>query len=141
MGNQKKVKNRESFAGVPRVVMRHPDYKNLGYSAKVLLFEMAFLYNGKNNGDISLPFSRLKDRGFKSQGTLSNSIKELINSNLITRTREGYFQKQNSRCALYAINWVAIDDCLGKDLEVSPTRTPVRKFSLENNSSSTKIEH
>ena len=131
MGSQKRKSKGERFAGVPHVVMRHPDYINLGYSAKALLLEIAFLYNGKNNGDISLTYTRLKERGFKSQPTLSNAIKELINANLVIKTREGVFQNPKSICALYAVTWKPIDDIRGKDLEVKPTTTPPRKFSLE----------
>ena len=54
-----------------------------------------------------------------------------MEANLIIKTREGKFQNPHSRCALYAITWQQIDECEGKDLEVRPTSTPPRKFSLE----------
>ena len=34
---------------------------------------------------------------------------------------------------LYALTWQPIDECRGKNLELSPTTTAPRKFSLEQN--------
>ena len=73
----------------------------------------------------------MQSRGWKRSATLNDAVKELMEANLILRTREGKFQNPNSRCALYAITWRQIDECEGKDLEVCPTSTPPRKFSLE----------
>ena len=73
----------------------------------------------------------LRDRGWKRDATISVAVKELMNADLIIRTREGKFQNPHSRCALYAIAWHPIDECIGKDLEVGSTIAPPRKFSLE----------
>jgi hypothetical protein len=61
-------------------------------------------------------------------------VKELMEANLIIRTREGKFQNPHSRCALYAMTWQKIDECEDKDLEIRPTATAPRKFSLEKQS-------
>lgn len=133
MANSKNKKKGSgaSFAGIPRIVMESSDFINLSYKSKVLLFEAAYQFKGKNNGDITFAWSIMSKRGFKSQDTLNKAIHELIDANMILRTREGYFQKPNNRCALYAVTWQAIDDCYGKDLEIAPTTTPPRKFSME----------
>jgi hypothetical protein len=132
VAKNKRRKNNYSFAGIPRIVMDSKSYLDLGNSAKVLLFEAAYRFKGKNNGDISFPWSQMRNRGFNSQATLSKAIHELIAADLIIKTREGLFQNPNNRCALYALTWQPIDECYGKDLELAPTTTPPRKFSLEN---------
>ena len=132
MRRQKKAKGhtRGGYSGILRVVMDHPDYQNLSGNAVKLLNELARQYRGKNNGDLTIAFSLLKDRGFKSKGTIERARDELLAANLIIKTREGQFANPGGICALYALTWQAIDECGGK-LDVNPTRTPPRKFSLE----------
>ena len=134
MRRQRKAKGhtRGGYSGILRVVMDHPDYQNLSGNAVKLLNELARQYRGKNNGDLTMAFSLLKDRGFKSKGTIERSRDELLDANLIIKTREGRFTNPGGMCALYALTWQSIDECGGK-LEVNPTTTPPRKFSLENN--------
>jgi hypothetical protein len=120
-----------SFAGIPRHVMDHPDYKRLSGGAVKLLLEFARQYKGKNNGDLTAAYAVLKDRGFSSKATIARCIKELLESGLVIQTRTGKFINPGGVCALYALAWNAIDECPGKRLEVKPTRTPPRKFSLE----------
>lgn len=122
---------RKSFAGIPRIVMDCSDYKGLPYSAKALLFELAYQYNGRNNGNLTVGIGTLKKRGWKRPATISTAISKLIEANLVTRTRESQFHNPDAKCALYAINWQNIDECCGKNLDAKPTITPLRKFSLE----------
>ena len=121
----------KSFAGIPRIVLDNQDYIKLGGSAVKLLVELCRQYNGRNNGNLTAAWTCVKIRGFNSKATLSKAIKELIEANLIVITRTGYFQNPGGRCALYALTWLAIDECAGKNLEVKSTITPIRKFSLE----------
>lgn len=134
-----KAKSRQSenrsFAGIPRIVMEHRDYINLSSTAKVLLFELAYQYRGKNNGDLTTAWGVMKERGFKSKATLSRATKELLEANLIIKTREGAFLNPGGKCALYALSWQPIDDCQGKRLEVMATVTPPRRFSPKLNKS------
>lgn len=123
--------NLRSFAGVPRIVMESPDYINLSTTAKVVLFELAYQYRGKNNGDLGAALGVLKKRGFKSKPTINRALKLLIEAKLIIRTRTGVFLNPGGRCALYALSWLPIDECFGKNLEIGPTTTPPRKFSIE----------
>ena len=60
--------------------------------------------------------------------TVCTAIKELIDANLILKTREGRFLNPGGRCALYAVTWQPIDDCFGKDLEVKATIKAPRSF-------------
>ena len=120
----------KSFAGIPRIVMDTDDYKNLNGNAIKLLLELAYQYRGNNNGDLSATFSHMRKRGFKSKETLTNALRSLQGANLIIRTREGMFLNPGGRCALYALTWLPIDECKGKH-DLSPTVTPVRRFSLK----------
>ena len=124
-----KHKQKASFAGIPRVVMECPDYTNLSGSAIRLLVELACAYKGGNNGDLSPAWTLMKERGFRSKATLTRVIKELVAAEMIMLTRQGQFIR--NRAGLYALTWASIDECAGKQLDESPTRTPPRNFSLE----------
>jgi hypothetical protein len=119
------------FVNLPHIVINTQDYIGLSYKSKALLVDIIHQYNGKNNGDLTVAHSILRKRGWKREATIWSAVKELLAVNLIIRTREGQFRNPHSRCALYAITWQRIDDCHGKDLDLNPSITPPRKFSLE----------
>tara|TARA_B110000196_G_scaffold70119_1_gene59930 strand:- start:11702 stop:12133 length:432 start_codon:yes stop_codon:yes gene_type:complete len=123
--------SKESFAGIPRIVMDSSSYLMLGPSAKALLFEAAYQYKGNNNGNLCFAWTLMQNRGWKSKATLDKAIKELVKEDFIILSRRGHFRKPFDRCSLYAITWKAIDECPGKNLELGPTNTPPRKFSVE----------
>ena len=124
-----KHKQKASFAGIPRLVMECPDYTNLSSNAIRLLVELAYSYKGGNNGDLCPAWTLMKERGFRSKATLTRVIKELVAAEMIMLTRQGQFIR--NRAGLYALTWASIDECAGKQLDESPTRTPPRNFSLE----------
>lgn len=134
MGSKRTQKGKLSardFNGIPRMVMVHPDYKNLSGNAVKLLMAMIHQYRGYNNGDLNAAWTVMKDWGFKSKQTLSNALNALLDSGLIVKTRTGRFMNPGGACALFAITWQPIDECKGKGLETKPTLTPPRKFSME----------
>ena len=119
------------FAGIPRVVMETDDFRQLSYKSQALLMQLAYQYRGNNNGDLTVALSVLKKRGWKREATISSAVKELLDAKLILKTRDGRFTNPGARCALYALTWHPVDECIGKELETNPTRTPPRKFSCE----------
>lgn len=133
--SRRKTKGRSDnpggFAGIPRVVMDHPDYQNLSGGAVKLLLELARQYRGKNNGDLAAAHSIVHPRGCGAKETVKRAVNELLTASMIIQTREGIFTNPGAQCALYALSWVPIDECSGKRLSVAPTATPPRKFSLE----------
>ena len=134
MASRNKVKGRRMigrFIGIPHVVIKNKDYVDLSYKSKALLIDLMVQYHGRNNGDLTTALAILRDRGWKRHATIGEAVKELIDANLIIRTREGQFRNPFSRCALYAVTWQPIDDCKDKDLNVNPTSTAPRKFSFE----------
>jgi hypothetical protein len=119
------------FVAIPHAVLVHPDFQKLTGSAVKVLLVMLTQYNGHNNGDFTLALSVMKGFGFSSSDTINSAKKQLLKHGLIIETRPGQFTNPGGICALYAVTWQPIDDCQGK-LNVAPTSTPPRKFSLEN---------
>lgn len=108
----------EKFAGIPVRVMETRKYANLGAWAVRLLLEFARQYKGQkfgNNGDLSCAWSDMKERGWHSKGTLSRAVRELQEAGFIVRTRMGW----KNRCALYAITWQPIDECIDRKTQRS----------------------
>ena len=132
---RRKVKGRSSgqrICAIPHQVMDHPDYVNLSGSSLRLLWELAKQYNGySNNGDLTAAWKVMHKRGFKSKATLTNALHELLDKRFIVCTRQGQFMNPGKRCALYALSWQPINECIGKNLEVGPSQKPFRTFSAK----------
>jgi hypothetical protein len=62
----------------------------------------------------------LRQRGSRSKTTLHKALRELLDSGLIVQTRQGSLHK----CSLFALGWLAIDECGGK-LEIKATARPL----------------
>lgn len=131
MAKQKYDRGKGHFAGIPDKVMEHPDYYNLSFSAKALLFEFALQYRGKNNGKLCAVHSQLKSRGWNSDSTLRSNLKELIKANLIMVTKYGLYGAGKRLPNYYAITWQPIDEIKGFSMDAEPTIAPIRKFSVE----------
>ena len=131
---KKRVHKTNSFAGIPRVVMQTDDYKNLSGNSVKLLLALCYQYRGHNNGDLTAAFSILQEKfGFTARGVIKRAVEQLLDANLIIQTRTSRFLNPGGQCALYALTWQSIDECPGKRLEMEPTITPLRKFSMEKN--------
>lgn len=111
------------FLNLPKDVLGSEAYLSLGGWEVKLLVDVGSQYNGKNNGDLTATWSVLKERGWKSPGTLNKALKALVRTGLIEETRPG----GRHRCTLYAITWQSIDECKGK-LDVKPTKAPSNRF-------------
>ena len=109
--------------------MDHADYRGLSGNAAKLLFELARQYRGHNNGDLTIAWKVLCERGFRSKATIDRARDELLRANLIRYTRQGRFLNPGGRCALYALTWLCVDECPKADLELGPTTRPLRIFS------------
>lgn len=102
---------RRSFLGLPHEMVNSDEFGNLSAHATKMLVELARQYKGRNNGDLSAPWSRLHRRGWKSKSTLWDALRELQGANFILQTRQG---GKHRVCALYAVTWHPVDDCDGK---------------------------
>jgi hypothetical protein len=115
---RRKLKGRSAatFLGIPHYVYRSSEFAALGGWETKLLIEVAGQYNGYNNGDLNCTWSKLKTRGWHSNGTARKALDALLANGWLICTRHG----GRNRCALYAVSWWPIDDCAGKWLEVGP---------------------
>lgn len=103
----KKRKNGR-FIAIPFSVLRSPDYLALTPLARSLLNELAFQYNGANNGDLTLAWGVLKNRGYKAESTIIRGKKNLIERKIITEVRKGIAKNGVRLCSLYALNWLRV---------------------------------
>jgi hypothetical protein len=93
------------------------------YACKLLL-DIASQWRLGRNGDASIAFEKtLRQRGWRSKATLHKALKELLASGLIVMTRQGGLHC----CSLFALGWLAIDECDGK-LDVQPTKRPINNW-------------
>ena len=91
---REKTKNRKEtarFTAFPHVVLRSSDYIGLSYKSKSLIVDLVYQYNGRNNGDLTAALGYMQSRGWKRSATLNDAVKELMEANLVLRTREGKF--------------------------------------------------
>lgn len=116
-----------AFFALPSSVLNGAAYKTVGPHARMLLFDLLAQYRGSNNGDLSAAFSMMKERGWKSQHTLLNAKKELIEAGLIVETRKG---ARPNKASLYAVTWLALDDCGGK-LDITSHSFPRGAYRLK----------
>lgn len=130
-GKAKGRRDGGTYIGIPHSVMDSADFRSLSGSAMIALMALVRQFNGHNNGDYSLTHSMAKEWRIGSKTTLANALGELMKKNLIVRTRDPTRDKQNphGQCALYGVTWKPIDYCKGK-LDIEPTNTPLRAFSL-----------
>ena len=119
-------------------VLRSEALRSLSPYATKLLLDLASQWHLGSNGDASAAFENvMRARGWRSKATLHKSLKELRDSGLIVQTRQGSLHQ----CSLYALGWLAIDECGGK-LDIQPTTRPLNRWLyplklVENNGSST----
>jgi hypothetical protein len=131
-----KSKARKSGGGfiqIPHVVTDSASFQGLSGIALIILLHLLRGYRGHNNGDLSAPFSCAAKYGIASQSTWYKGLTELINTNLIIKTRDSMKRgvgNPHGLCALYAITWQPIDYCDGK-LDCEPTISAPRKFSIQ----------
>lgn len=123
-----------------RRLVQSAGFRALSFVARVVLLELMAQHNGKNNGDLSATRTMAKEWGIGSPATLQKALKDLQDGGWITQTRTSLFSRHGSRCALYALSWLAVDECPGKDLEIRPTRAPLRPLPILLNSISSCSE-
>jgi hypothetical protein len=120
-----------AFAPIPCSVLNHANFKRLSGNAMRLLMELVSQIRFKeggtiNNGDLTIAWLILKERGWKSKETIQNAILELLHYGFVVLTRQG----GRNLASLYAVTWWAIDECKGK-LDVSETRVAPNDWKTE----------
>ncbi len=115
----KDKRERGGFVALPHVVLRSVTYAKLSPRAVKLLMDMLSQYKGDNNGDLCIAWKLMKERAWRSQTTLNKAKKELLEREWIEVTRYGGM----NRPTLYAITFLAVDDCKGK-IDIPATHSP-----------------
>jgi hypothetical protein len=106
----KKKQKTSNFAGIPRWVIETPAYKSLGGNAIKLLVLLAYQYKGKNNGDLVITHSLLKEH-FKSNTTMYKVRDELYHKGFIDINAYGGKSFDGKKMPhLYALTWAEVDD-------------------------------
>ncbi|WP_066271015.1 hypothetical protein [Hydrogenophaga palleronii] len=79
----------ENFVGIVYSVFECPAFYALSSFACKLLFDLIGQYRGDNNGDLTVAWSQVSERGWRSRTTLYRAKKELIDAGFIHVTRKG----------------------------------------------------
>ena len=111
------------FLAIPLQVLASAAYLSLSAYARSLLVDIAMQFNGRNNGDLCAAWSQMEKRGWRSRDTLTKSLRQLLDTGFIVKTRQGGKGNFNGRrkATLYAITWKGIDECKGKlDVPANP---------------------
>lgn len=104
--NAKGRRKTPPFAGIPKAVLETEKYRRLaGWDVKLLL-DLVKQYNGKNNGDLSAEWSKMRGLGWRSKGTLYAALSALQAAGFIEVTRQGGRHKPT----LFAITWQPVDE-------------------------------
>lgn len=111
-----------SFVSLPHYVLNHPRFTELDGWTMKLLIDLCAQYKGSTNGDMSMAWSIMEKRGWRSRDTLRRARQELLSRGWIIQTRQGGRNKPS----LYAVTLWAIDECGGKlDAGINPTTGPL----------------
>jgi hypothetical protein len=96
----------EGFVGIKRSVFDCPAFTALSPHACKLLLEVVSQYRGDNNGNLTVAWSIVSKRGWKSRTTLWRCKAELIEAGFVYVTRKGHMP---STCELLALTWFPLD--------------------------------
>lgn len=99
-------KYNEPFVGIVRSVFDSPAFCALSPHACKLLLELVGQFRGDNNGDLTVAWSLMCKRGWRSRSTLWRCKAELIEAGFIYITRKGHMPKT---CELLALTWFPLD--------------------------------
>lgn len=113
-----KLKGRSNgtFFAIPHAVMRSENWKRMPARAVKLICALGVQYNGKNNGDLSAEWPKMRALGWRSPNTVDRAEIDAMRFGMIERTHRG----GRHSCHLYALTWLPIHECGGK-LEVPAT--------------------
>lgn len=123
-----------TYVGIPHAITRSREYAALSAIAVKLLIDLADQFNGSNNGDFQATWPFMKSKGWRSKATLYRALNELLNREFVIVSRQG----GRHVCSLYALTFLAIDDCKGK-LDINETTVP--SSAWKKNSVPQKLGH
>ncbi len=121
------------FLALPYSVLESDNFATLSAWATKLLLDLCAQLRFKrggaaSNGDLSAAWTLMIKRGWRSKGTLHRSVEELRARGLIIVSRQG----GRNRTTLYAVTWLAVDECGGK-LDIAPTKVAPGNWRQDEN--------
>ncbi len=117
----KNSKLTENFFPLYHSVLASPAFNALSPYACKLLMDIAWQYKGNNNGDLTVAWSVVSKRGWRSKTTLWRCKAELIKAGFVYVTRKGHMP---STCELLALTWFPLDPSRKFDPEALHCFTP-----------------
>ncbi|WP_239512066.1 hypothetical protein [Pseudomonas frederiksbergensis] len=135
--NAKARRKSPPFAMIQKRMIQSVGFRALGPWSRAVILELLAQYNGQNNGDLSATRTMAKEWGIGSAHTLQRALEELEAGGWIMQSRTSVFGRQGARCALYALSWLPIDECPGKNLDIQWTHAPPRPMPTLLGSNST----
>jgi hypothetical protein len=119
-------------------ILRNENFVNLSPHATKLLINLLSQFNGRNNGDLAMPWSTMQKRGWNSKATLYSARDELLNRGWVVKTRQG----GKHVCSLYAVTFFCINDCDGKmDAGWKETTVPLHYWRDEIKNRAPNVDH
>lgn len=98
------------FIGIPHRVYLSEAVCSLNPNARAMLFELAMMENGKNNGSIYLSVRDASDRlGFSDYEPAQRAFGDLMDRGLIAMTKEAHFSikaAETSRARCWRLTWL-----------------------------------
>lgn len=94
------------FLSIEHRIADSEEFGQLSGNATKLLLELARQYRPGRNGDLSIPWSVLQQRGWRSKATVMAAKRELLGAGWIVETRKG----GKHLCGLYALTYYSIDE-------------------------------
>lgn len=109
-----KSKKLDRYIKFPSHILQSDNFASLSPKACKLVWDLASKCYGYNNGDLSMAWSDMKKRGWRSKETLYNARDELVEKGWIVKTRQGW----KNRCCLYGFTFLKIGEFGGRKLDV-----------------------
>jgi len=111
--------NTAPFLRIEHRISDSEEFGRLSGNAVKLLIELARQYRPGKNGDLSIAWSMLSERGWRSKATVQASKVELLSAGWIIETRKG----GKNKCSLFALTYYEIDES-DKHQEPATTTAP-----------------
>lgn len=126
------------FLALPHVVIESPSYRSLTCTARALLTDIAVQFSGSNNGKLSASAKALLPMGWRSNDTISRSLRQLTTSGLLFETRKG---ARPNKAAWFAVTWLPLDKIAGMEVPGAFRRGAYKDSPQLSRSSKTRRTH
>lgn len=111
------------FVSLPKDVLLSNEWQALPARARILALDLMGQYTGKNNGRLCLAYEPLQRCGWKSERTLIDAKRDLLECSFVVHTRKGH----RPRTADWVgFTWWKLD--WEKSMDIEPRGFPYLNF-------------